>query len=148
LAGDSDRLVNRVLEELADSAGAAMALTPPSAKAISPAIARVEGSLNARSLPASAAAGACLNARLCAGVLYFADLLSGSFVHWWPQRGIDFRHHSWPRNVQRLVQVHDETDRPAGNQRQVDCLPIIIGGIFDDGPALENGGFFSVNSRR
>jgi len=57
LAGDSDRLVIAYWKSSPTAPAAAMALTPPSAKAISPAIARVEGSLNARSLPASAAAG-------------------------------------------------------------------------------------------
>ena len=54
-----------------------------------------------------------------------------------PQRREQLRLHRRPRDEQRLIQVHLERDRPAGDQRHAHVLPVLVAGVLDDGPALQ-----------
>ncbi len=56
-----------------------------------------------------------------------------------PQRGVQFRLDDRPLHVERIVEVHDERDRPAADQRQCDFLPIFFGRVLHDRPALQEG---------
>ena len=42
-----------------------------------------------------------------------------------------------PRDVERLVEVHGERDRPAADQRQLHAVPVLLGRVLDDRPALQ-----------
>ncbi len=53
------------------------------------------------------------------------------------QRGVKLHLQRRPRDIDRLVEIHRERDRPAAHQGQIDVVPILLGRVFDDGPALQ-----------
>ena len=54
-----------------------------------------------------------------------------------PQRCEQFRLHGRPGNVQWIVEVHLEADRPTGNEGHFHVVPVVVAGVFNDGPALD-----------
>ena len=50
---------------------------------------------------------------------------------------MELRLHQRPRQVERLVEVHHERDRPAADERQPHVLPVGVGGVLHDRPALQ-----------
>ena len=63
-----------------------------------------------------------------------------------PKRREQLRLHDGPRHVQRLIQVHLERDRPAAHQGHAHVLPVLIGRVLDDGPALQDTAFSFLSS--
>src|SRR5262249_16028184 len=70
----------------------------------------------------------------------FPTSLHGLPIHLRSQRRVDFRHHHRALRVEGLVHVHSERDRSARDQRQVHVLPVLIGGVFHQCPALQERG--------
>ncbi len=54
-----------------------------------------------------------------------------------PERGIQLGLDERARDVERLVEVHGERDRTARDQRQPDVVPVVVGRVLDDRPALK-----------
>ncbi len=44
-----------------------------------------------------------------------------------------------PLHVARRIKLADEGNGPAGNHRQLHVVPVLAGGVIDDGPAFESG---------
>src|SRR3712207_8085173 len=42
-------------------------------------------------------------------------------------------------DVEGAVEILDEADRAAGDQGELDVVPVVVGLVFDDGPAEELG---------
>src|SRR5262249_51377010 len=52
---------------------------------------------------------------------------------WFDFRAID---------VERLIEVHDERDGSAADERETDIFPVGLGRVFDDGPTLQKWRIF------
>ena len=64
------------------------------------------------------------------------------------ERGVKFRHDRRARNVERLVKVFNERNGPPAHETQLHVLPIVIGLVFHDGPALQHPLFVGLSGRQ
>jgi hypothetical protein len=54
-----------------------------------------------------------------------------------PQRREPLRHNYGARHIKGRVQVHLEGEGPARDESHAHVLPVLVGGILDDRPALQ-----------
>jgi len=79
-------------------------------------------------------AGASAAQRNRVGILFFSDAVG---VHLRSQAREQLGHDGRPSGVQRLIEIHHERDWSSAHERQRDVVPVALGLILDDRPALE-----------
>ena len=61
-----------------------------------------------------------------------------ALVHLRAERRVLLRHHRRAGHVERLVQILDERNRPPAHEAQAHVLPVVVGLVVHDGPALQH----------